>query len=142
MSRYSACNLPTCALVVDGRVETCPKCGGPMRDVSDSAVRGIVMLLCGIILVGMMGWIIWTMSPSMLNPGVKAPDGSTFTGTDKEAKTFLGLFAVVMLLGLTAIINGVFFIVKRRQSGAFIAISLGLAAILMVLAYFILHPGG
>jgi hypothetical protein len=142
MSRYSACNLPTCALVVDGRVETCPKCGGPMRDVSDSAVRGIVMLLCGIILVGMMGWIIWTMSPSMLNPGVTAPDGSTFTGTDKEAKTFLGLFAVVMLLGLTAIINGVFFIVKRRQSGAFIAISLGLAAILMVLAYFILHPGG
>jgi hypothetical protein len=141
MSRYSACNLPTCALVVDGRVETCPKCGGPMRDVSDSAVRGIVMLLCGIILVGMMGWIIWTMSPSMLNPGVVAPDGSTFTGTDQEAKSFLGLFAVVMLLGLTAIINGVFFIVKRRQSGAFIAISLGLAAILMILAYFILHPG-
>ena len=139
MSRHSACNLPTCAVVVDGKVGICPKCGGPMRDVSDSAVRGIVMLVCGVILVGMMGWILWTQTPSMLNPGVEAPDGSTFTGTAKEAQTFLGLFVVVMLLGLTALINGIFFIVKRRQSGLFMAISLGLAAILMALAYVILR---
>ena len=58
MSRHSACNLPTCAVVVDGRVGTCPKCGGPMRDVSDSPVRGIVMLVCGVLLTGMMGWIL------------------------------------------------------------------------------------
>jgi hypothetical protein len=141
MSRHSACNLPTCAVVVDGRVSTCPKCGGPMRDVSDSAVRGIVMLVCGVVLVGMMGWILWTQTPSMLNPGVEAPDGSTFTGTAQEAQTFLGLFVVVMLFGLTALINGIFFIVKRRQSGVFIAISLGLAAILMAFAYFILRAG-
>jgi hypothetical protein len=139
MSRHSACNLPTCAVVVDGRVSVCPKCGGPMRDVSDSAVRGIVMLVCGVILVGMMGWILWTQTESMLNPGVEAADGSTFTGTAKEAQSFLGLFAVVMLLGLTSFINGIFFIVKRRQSGIFMAISLGLAAILMALVYFILR---
>jgi uncharacterized membrane protein len=137
MSRHSACNLPTCATVVEGKVGICPKCGGPMRDVSDSAVRGIVMLVCGVILVGMMGWILWTQAPSMLNPGVEAPDGSTFTGTAKEAQSFLGLFVVVMLLGLTALINGIFFIVKRRQSGVFMVISLGLATILMVLVYLI-----
>jgi dipeptide/tripeptide permease len=139
MSRHSACNLPTCATVVEGRVSICPKCGGPMRDVSDSAVRGIVMLVCGVLLVGMMGWILWTQTDSMLNPGVEAADGSTFTGTAKEAQSFLALFAVVMLLGLTSFINGIFFIVKRRQSGVFIAISLGLAAILMALTYFILR---
>jgi hypothetical protein len=141
MSRHSACNLPTCAVVVDGKVGICPRCGGPMRDVSDSAVRGIVMLVCGVLLIGMMGWILWTQAPSMLNPGVEAPDGSTFTGTAKEARTFLALFAVVMLLGFTAFINGIFFIVKRRQSGVFMAISLGLAAILMVFVYFILRAG-
>jgi hypothetical protein len=136
MSRFSACNLPTCATLVEGKASICPKCGGPMRDVGESPVRGILLLLCGLFLVGLMGAIAWKMAPSMLSPG-ETIEGTRFTGSADQARLFLGLFALVILFGLTATVNGIFMIVTRRQSRVLIAISLGLATVLMIAAFIV-----
>jgi hypothetical protein len=131
---HSACNQPTCAAVVEGRVRICPKCGGPMRSVGESPARAILLLVCGVLLAGGMGVIMLKIGPSMLNPGVEAADGSSFTGTADQARLFLTLFAAVFVFGLVAIANGIFMLVTRRQSKGFIIVTLGLAAVLIILA--------
>ena len=50
MPAYSVCRKSTCATLVEGKTEACPKCGGPMRSVGESPLRGIVLLLCGLFL--------------------------------------------------------------------------------------------
>ncbi|HVQ08119.1 MAG TPA: hypothetical protein VMS43_06755 [Allosphingosinicella sp.] len=131
---HSACNQPTCATVVEGRVHTCPKCGGPMRSVGESPARAILLLICGVLLAGGMGVIMLKIGPSMLNPGVEASDGSSFTGTTDQARLFLTLFAAVFVFGLVAIANGIFMLVTRRQSKGFIIVTLALATVLIILA--------
>lgn len=133
MSRFSACNLPTCAIVVEGKASACPKCGGPMRSVGESPVRGIILLLCGLFLVAIMGLAAHYVVPLMLHPGEEV-DGSSFSGTAGQAQMILGLFALVFLFGITASANGVYQIVTRRQSRVFVAVTLGLAALLLVAA--------
>jgi hypothetical protein len=131
---HSACNQPTCAAVVEGRVSTCPKCGGPMRSVGESPARAILLLICGVLLAGGMTVIFLNIGSSMLNPGVEAADGSSFTGTADQARLFLMLFAAVFVFGLVAIANGIFMLITRRQSKGFIIVTLGLAAVLIILA--------
>jgi len=133
MPRFSACNLPTCATLVEGKARICPICGGPMRDVGESPVRGILLLLCGLFLLGIMGLAAHYVVPLMLHPGEEV-DGSRFSGTPGQAQMILGLFALVFLFGVAAAANGIHQIVTRRQSRAFVAVTLGLAALLLVAA--------
>ena len=102
-----------------------------------SAARGWLLLVCGLFLVLFMGSITLNIAPSMLNPG-KDVAGSTFSGSAEQARIFLGLFALVILCGIMSTIYGIFMIVTRRQSIAFIAISLAIAAALVVVAGYIL----
>jgi hypothetical protein len=128
---HSACNDPRCAEMVEGRAATCPKCGGPMRSVGESPLLGIVLLLLGLFLLAMMGTITWNMLPTLLRPGEEI-DGSSFTGTTEQARMVLGLFAFLLIFGLTAALNGVYMIVTRKQSWAFIVLTLGLAALIVI----------
>ena len=102
-----------------------------------SAARGWLLLACGLFLVLFMGAITLNIAPSMLNPG-KDVAGSTFSGTAEQARIFLGLFGLVILCGIMSTIYGIFMIVTRRQSIAFIAISLTIAAALVVVAGYII----
>ena len=100
MPAYSVCRKPTCATLVEGKTEACPKCGGPMRSVGESPLRGIVLLLCGLFLLGLMGTIAWNMYPTLTHPGVRMPDGSSFTGTSDQARITLLLFVPAISLVL------------------------------------------
>ena len=102
-----------------------------------SAARGWLLLACGLFLVLFMGAITLNLAPTMLHPG-KDIAGGTFTGTAEQARVFLGLFALVILCGIMSTIYGIFMIVTRRQSVAFIAISLTIAAALVLVAGYIL----
>ena len=139
---HSACNDPRCAELVEGRVATCPKCGGAMRSVGESPGRGLLLLFLGLFLLGLMGSITWYMLPMLLRPGVEMADGSSFTGTPQQARMALGLFGLVLLFGLVATANGIFMIVTRRQSWAFIGITLVLAALLLILAFAFMGTAG
>jgi hypothetical protein len=128
---HSACNDPRCAEVVEGRVATCPKCGGPMRSVGESPIRGIVLLVIGLFLLGLMGTISWALLPGLLRPGQELADGSSFTGTAEQARMVLILFGLLLAFGLMAVLNGIYMIVARRQSWLFIIGTLALAALIV-----------
>jgi len=135
MPAYSVCRKPTCATLVEGKADACPKCGGPMRSVGESPLRGIVLLLCGLFLLGLMGTIAWNMYPTLTHPGVRMPDGSSFTGTADQARITLLLFAAVIVFGLVATANGIYMLITRQQSKVFMFVSLGLAAVLLVITF-------
>ena len=134
MAAYTVCRDPKCATLVDGKVAACPKCGGPMRSVGESPLRGIVLLLCGLFLLALMGTIATNMYPTLTHPGVTI-EGSTFTGTAEQARMILLLFAAVLVFGLVATANGIYMLVTKQQSRAFMVVSLGLAAVLLVIAF-------
>jgi hypothetical protein len=135
MAAYTVCRDPKCATLVEGRSDACPKCGGPMRSVGESPWRGIVLLLCGLVLLGLMGTITYNMYPTLTHPGVRMPDGSSFTGTADQARITLLLFAAVIVFGLVATANGLYMLITRQQSRIFMFISLGFAAALLVITF-------
>ena len=87
-----------------------------MRSVGESPARAILLLICGLLLAVGMGVIGYYVAPSMLNPGVESPDGSSYTGTAEQARLFLTLFAAVFVLGLVAIANGIFMLVNGGRA--------------------------
>jgi len=135
MAAYNVCVDPKCATLVEGKVDACPKCGGRMRTVGESPLRGIVLLLCGLILVIGMGVIIINMYPTLSNPGVRMPDGSSFTGSAESARMTLLLFYGVIAFGLVATANGIYMLVTKQQTKTFMFISLGTAAVLLIIVF-------
>ena len=135
MAAYTVCRNPKCATLVEGKVATCPKCGGDMRTVGESPWRGIVLLICGLSLVIGMGVITLNMYPVLSHPGVRMPDGSGWTGTAEQARMALLLFAAVIVFGLVATANGIYMLVTKQQSKIFMFVSLGFAALLLVITF-------
>ncbi len=136
MADLSTCNAPTCAFTVEGMVATCPKCGGPMRAVRESRLRGWALLLLGLLLIGMMGAITFYMTPALMHPGEETAGGNTFTGTAQQARLILYLFWALIAFGAVTIVNGVYQIATGRQHWAFVALTLlvfaGLAVLVIV----------
>ena len=135
MAAYTVCRNPKCATLVEGKVAACPKCGGAMRTVGESPWRGIVLLLCGLFLTIGMGVILSNMYPTLSNPGVRMPDGSSFTGTADQARITILLFAAVIAFGLVATANGVYMLITKQQSRIFMFVSLGFAAALLIITF-------
>ena len=109
-----------------------------MRLNKGSTARGWILLFLGLVLMGMMGAITGATAPTMLNPGVEI-DGGRFTGTLEQGRIFLGLFMLVFVLGVVSTLYGLFQIVTRRESKAFIVTTLVLAAALVGVTFFILY---
>jgi uncharacterized membrane protein len=135
MAAYTVCRDPKCATLVEGKVAACPKCGGAMRTVGESPWRGIVLLICGLSLVIGMGVITLNTYPMLSNPGVEMPDGSSWTGSAESARMALLLFAAVIVFGLVATANGIYMLVTKQQSKAFMFVSLGTAAVLLIIVF-------
>lgn len=135
MAAYTVCRDPKCGTLVEGKVAACPKCGGAMRTVGESPWRGIVLLLCGLSLVIGMGVILANMYPTLSHPGVRMPDGSSFTGTADQAQITIILFVAVIAFGLVATANGIYMLITKQQSRVFMFISLGFAAALILITF-------
>ena len=128
---YNVCQDPKCAELVEGRASICPKCGGPMRSAGESPVRGVVLLVIGLFLLGLMGTISLALLPGLTHPGQELADGSRFNGTAEQARMVLILFGLVLVFGLMAVLNGIYMIATRRQSWFFIIATLALAALIV-----------
>jgi hypothetical protein len=136
MADTSTCYSFTCRTTVDGIVATCPKCGTKMR--TPARVRGLgwFLLLIGLFLVGFMGIITWNMAPMLLHPGDSSDGGSRFTGTAEQAQSIFWLFAIVIAFGAATMVNGGFQIATGRRNRWITVGTLGVAAILFVVAWF------
>lgn len=126
MPAMSTCLNSLCRTEVEGTVATCPGCGGRMRTPRRVKVAGGVVLACGGFLVGMMGFLYYIMSPSMLHPGQQV-GGTTFNGTIEQARIILMLFATIAAFGAASMFYGLFMLFTGRRSVAIMLLVLALA---------------
>jgi hypothetical protein len=139
MANLSTCVKPTCAVTLEGKVTTCPKCGGPMRMVAESRVRGWILLIIGLSLVLFMGAITLSMAPMLLQPGKDMGGGGSFSGTADDARMILALFGVVIAFGLTSASYGAYQLIFRRESKVFIVLTMLLAIVLVLACVFLVR---
>lgn len=130
MADYSTCRDPTCGTTVEGRPETCAKCGGPMRRLGESKLRAFVLIGTGLFLITFMGWIWAMLWPMLRNPGVEI-DGSSFTGSESDARLIELLFAALVLFGVFGLVYGLSMAITGRESSGFKRGVLALAGLLV-----------
>lgn len=134
MADRSTCLSPLCGITIAGSARICPQCGWAMRSSRNIRVRGGLVLACGLFLALFMGWIAWSLLPSLARPGVIYENG-TFAGTGGQARLILLLFAAVVLFGLVGILNGLYMIASGRQNRWFVLVTFVLAAIVAGVAW-------
>lgn len=128
------CREPTCGQTFETKTETCPKCNGPMRRVGESPWRGWVLVLCGVILVGMMGAVLAAIGGD-LREAVSTGASENFTGTAEQAQMILYLFYTIIAFGVLSLVNGIYQIVTGGQHRIFIVLSLVMVVVLFVVVY-------
>ena len=134
MADQSTCLSPLCGITIEGSEKKCPKCGWAMRGARNIRARGWVLLCCGLFLVLFMGWIAWSLWPTLVRPGVDYENGR-FTGTKDQAQMILGLFGLVILFGALGTVNALYMITTGRQNRVFVIVTLLLAAVLVGVAW-------
>jgi hypothetical protein len=127
MRRCYKCDFETLEVV-----PTCPKCGAGLFSTKQVRRRGWVLLVIGLFLVGLMGFITYHLAPSMLRPGVPIPGSTTFSGTAEQGVRSLFLFGTVIAFGLAAGVIGLLQIKTGRRNKWMLYFFLGLLALVVV----------
>ena len=135
MADQSTCLSPLCGITVEGSEKKCPQCGWAMKSSRNIRIRGWVLLFCGLFLVLFMGWIAWSLLPTLLRPGVDYENGR-FNGTRDQAQMILALFGAVILFGAVGTANALYMIATGRQSRVFVIVTLLLAVAIVAVAWF------
>lgn len=129
MPAMSTCLNSQCRTKVEGTVDKCPNCGGRMRTPRRVRIAGGVLLACGAFLAGVMGYLYYLLSPTMLHPGAQI-GGTTFNGTAEQARTILMLFGTIAAFGVASMSYGLFMLFTGRRSVAIMLVVLALAVAL------------
>jgi hypothetical protein len=120
MAAYvSICDSPDCRISIEGRLQSCPQCGRPMRHRRQAQPRGCILLFVGLFLTLMMASVTFYLVPLMLRPGEEM-DGTSFEGTAVQALFVLALFALLIGFGLTAMLGGLYEIATGKQHPHFL----------------------
>ena len=112
----------------------CPKCGITLQSQRWSRRFGLVLVICGLIISGLMGFVVMLTAPSLLNT-IGSSGGMGFSGTSGQARMVLAIFGGVLAFGLTALGYGIWQMVTGRRSKRVIYFVVALAALLALLAY-------
>lgn len=99
--------------------------------------HGWVQLACGLILTGLMGAVTYNIGPLMLRPGQEAAGGERFSGTAGQALLILGLFSLVITIGLMAIVSGLYQIKTGRRNNRIFVIMLVLLGVLIATGWIV-----
>jgi hypothetical protein len=126
MADISTCLSPICDATAEGNVAKCPQCGWAMRSSRNIRMRGVLLLLWGVLLLGLMGAITWNMMPVLLHAGEEV-GGSTFEAKPEQAHMVLTLFWAILAFGAVEAANGTYQIITGRKSRAMMLVSFLLA---------------
>ena len=126
---------PKCGYRTTEVVSKCPKCGRGL--VSPKQVRrlGWVQVFLGLFLVGFIAIIIYNIAPTMLKPEVPDAGGSRFTGTKEQGQMVLALLGVVIMFGLTSLLNGVWQIATGTRNKWILYFGVGIFILLLVFVW-------
>jgi len=127
LSECIACGYKTHALK-----SHCPQCGAALQSRRWSRRFGFLLLLCGIGITSGVGVILYNVTPTLLNPGHNV---SGLTPT--KGLLILGVLALMMALGITAITYGIWQRLTGRRSAWVIAIILALWMAFTLVPFFL-----
>jgi hypothetical protein len=130
MTVLSTCMEPTCAATREGELTACPKCGGPMRVVRDSQVRPWALIVCGLVMILMMGAITIALWGTLT-----APDLDGFSGTPEQARYILYLFLSLIGFGIACLAGGISWLASGRQSRLFTTLTFALLALTLLFVW-------
>ena len=85
-----------CGYFADTAEAKCPQCGRILHTVIATRIRGLLMMLCGVFLMAIIGYISIWMLDVIYNPG---PSKAQFTGTQEEKLGIFALFAGIIVFG-------------------------------------------
>ena len=93
----------TCGYFAETSAVKCPKCSSVMHTATATRIRGLLMMLCGVLLFAIIGYISIWMLDVIYNGG---PGRAQFTGTEKEKYSIFVLFAAIIAFGVGSFITG------------------------------------
>lgn len=114
----------------------CPQCGRSMQSKRWSRRYGVILLMLGISISVVIGWVLSVIGPRLLHTAISSA-GLRFAGTPQQARLALGILALVELFGITAAFYGVWQIVTGRRSKWVIYFAIGVVVVLVLIALFL-----
>ena len=97
---------------------------------------GWLQLICGLILVGLMGTVTFNLLPSLLRAGQEV-GGQTFTGTPEQANLIILLFLLIITTGLACTLAGLWILIAKRINKWIYLLTFGLCmAVILAGKYF------
>lgn len=107
----------------------CPQCRSILHTATSTRVRGGLLVLIGVILMSMMGYLlIWALA-AFRNTSTS---GARFTGTEQEKLMIVALFSTLILFGFMSLVTGGWQLIFGRRNRTLAWSVLGLGALLAI----------
>ena len=124
-----------CGAETDEPLGNCPRCGRQFHKTSTIRGLGLALVVLGGGLTASMAWL--TLLVSRIIEHSDDPGATTrFTGTASDATFAYGVFGVVLALGLTFVLAGVWQIVYGRRNKKIVFVALALVAVFYALGLY------
>ena len=126
---------PKCGYETADVVSKCPKCGRRLLSARQVRRLGWVQVFLGIFLAGFIAIIIYKIGPTMLEPEVPDASGSRFTGTREQGQMVLALLGLIIVFGLTTLVNGVWQVATGTRNKWILYFGVGLFILLLAFVW-------
>jgi hypothetical protein len=134
----SVCQAWHCGTVFDGLDRHCPVCGNVAVPQKRIRRLGVVLIVCGVFIVGMMAALSWFMIPLILAGGQEVA-GSSFSGSQSDGLVIIAIFALVAVFGAGAIAAGTIQVRHGRQNWRLVGGMVGVISVVFAIAWLIQH---
>jgi hypothetical protein len=105
---------------------------GIVQDERTVRLSGIVSMVCGFLLIGIIGTVAYYTIPIMLADG-ETVDGSRFTGGPGARLMIFAIYAAVAAIGFMAMLSGAVHIATGKRFAPGIRLMLGFVSLLVML---------